>query len=144
MFAHLGTQEVPGTPYRGGGGDCFWEELPWEKFCPKFGDSIFSAFLRLGTEFFPPFLRKVEFPLVTLLFFLRRFAPWFKCHLDFFPVHKMSPIYLQCIANVWPFLGFRSTPFVLCPQLGVFLLLFVRLLMESFLKPRKELQAAEV
>ncbi len=46
--------------YRGGKNFCR-EKLPWEKFCPKFRDSIFPAFLRAGTEFFPANLRIVEF-----------------------------------------------------------------------------------
>ncbi len=49
------------TGYRGGGGNICREKLQWEKFCPKFRDSIFPAFLRVGTEFFLANLRIVEF-----------------------------------------------------------------------------------
>jgi hypothetical protein len=36
--------------YRGGKNFCR-EKFPWEIFCPKFRDTIFPAFLRVGTEF---------------------------------------------------------------------------------------------
>ncbi len=47
--------------YTGGGKNFCQEKVLWRKFCPKFWDSIFPAFLRLGTEFFPANLRIVEF-----------------------------------------------------------------------------------
>jgi hypothetical protein len=36
-------------------------KLPWEKFCPKFRDSIFLVFLRIGAECIPGILRIVGF-----------------------------------------------------------------------------------
>jgi hypothetical protein len=42
------------------GGNSAQENQHWEKFCPKFTDSIFFyQVLSLGTEFFLLFLRKV-------------------------------------------------------------------------------------
>ena len=41
--------------HTGGGGDSVREKLLWEKFCPKFRDSILPRVLSLGTEFFPHF-----------------------------------------------------------------------------------------
>jgi hypothetical protein len=41
---------MDGVPGRG---NFCREKLLWEKLCPKFQDSIFPAFLRIGTEFFP-------------------------------------------------------------------------------------------
>jgi hypothetical protein len=52
------TSHIP--LYRGGKNFCR-EKLLWEKFCPKFRDSIFPASLMIGTEFFPANLRIVEF-----------------------------------------------------------------------------------
>ncbi len=46
-------------PYYREGKNSARENLLWEKFCPKFRDSIFTRILSLGTEFFPLFLRKV-------------------------------------------------------------------------------------
>jgi hypothetical protein len=60
----FGLKGVKLSSLPGGGGNSAREKLLWEKFCPKFRDSIFTRVLSLGTEFFPLFLRKVQFYLV--------------------------------------------------------------------------------